>query len=190
MTLNRDDFPEMTDEQWSAIKAEGDRRATQASATAKAGLLKPEEVQAQIDDALDKAKAKLEADEQGKLEIERKELAEAQTKLAAERKTLVATKKLAAAGLPEDKVESLLSLFVNIPDADLDASLDTFVKLHQETVKGEVDAEKQKLLGNATPPAGNPNTPVDNNTAAMELIGKGDEVGAIDLMLKDAGLTE
>jgi hypothetical protein len=53
MTLNRDDFPEMTDEQWNAIKAEGDRRATQASATAKTGLLKPEEVQAQIATALE-----------------------------------------------------------------------------------------------------------------------------------------
>lgn len=196
MLLNRDDFPDLTDEQWEKLQAdvtaEGDRRATEASKTARKNAEKDaaRTQQEAIDAAVAAEREKLEADEQGKLEIQRKELAKQEAEIATERRSLKATKALLAAGLPEDKVDGLLPMFVTVEDTQLETALDTFTKVYTEGVKAQVDAQKQELLGNATPPAGGTGGPADLGTAALEAANKGDEVGAVDMLLKQAGYTE
>lgn len=187
MPLNRADFPEMSDELWANIEAEADRRATAATQTAKRGLLTPDEAQAQVNAALEAERARLEADERGKLEIDRKALEAEQAKLAADRKSLKATKKLTAAGVPEDKIEALLPLVVGVADEVLDTTLDTLIATVKDTVKVQVDTTKQELLTNGTPPASSTTAPTDKQTAAATLAAT-DQVGAAQLLLEDAGL--
>ena len=193
MTLNREDYPDLTDEQWEKIQAEFDRRATQASETARkkaereAREAAEKDLSKRVESAVEAERAKMEADEQGKIEIMRKEVVEAQAALAADRKSLVATKKLAGAGLNEEVVEGLLPMFVNVPDDSLEATLTTFIKTYQDGVKNQVDSEKQKLLEGATPPISPTGAPVDSNTRVTQLIEAGDPVGAIDSLLKQAG---
>ena len=189
MTLNRDDFPEMTDEQWAAISAEGDRRASAASETARKNAEKAaaEARSAAIAEAVEAERARLEMGEQEKLEADRQALAQMQAEIARERRSLAATKKLAAAGLPDDKVEAMLAIFVGVDDQLLDPTLDAFITTYQDTVKSAVDAEKQALLGNATPPAGPTSGHVDVQTQVMELTKSGDTVAALDLLLTQSG---
>jgi len=191
MALKREMFPDMTDEQWKELEAAVDRERTSASETARRNAKKDAETERDnaIAEAIERERAKLEADEEGKLEIRRKELNEQAERIAAERKSLAATKKLVSAGVPEDKIDSLLPLFIAVDDKTLDASLDAFIKMYQETVKTSIDAEKQTLLDNATPPNTNADAPVDALNAAAELANKGDDVGAIDLLLTNAGYT-
>lgn len=192
MTLNRDDFPEMTDEQWKAIEAEADRRANEASSTARtkaekaAEKAKESEIQAAVQKALEEERTRLEMDEAQKLEADRQKLAEAAAELATERKKLSATKKLAAV-FSDEKVESLLPMFVAVDDANLDATLDAFISTYNDTVKTQVDTVKQELLGNATPPAGNTGNPTDATAAANKMAQDGNPVGALGALLAEAG---
>lgn len=189
MVLNRSDFPEMTDEQWKSIEAEADRRAQQASLTAKQGLFKPEDVQRQIDEAVAQEKARLEASEAERLEMERKAFDEERQKFAAERRGLTARTKLIEAGLPTDKVEALLPMVANVADDALPTALDAFITVYQDSVKAAVDTEKQALLSNAQPPAGPTGGPTDAGAKVLDLLNKGDEVGAVDALLAEAGYT-
>lgn len=188
MTLNRADFPEMTDEQWNAIVAESDRRATEAAETARKKAEKTAESarQAAIDTALEAERARMEASETERLELDRKAIADDRAALAAERKSLTASKKLAAAGLPDEKIQTLLPMFVAVDDKVLDATLDTFVETYQTTVKSAVDAEKKALLEAATPPSTSPNAPVEPNAVVGELIAKGNDLMAIDALITAA----
>lgn len=190
MTLNRADFPEMTDEQWNAIVAENDRRATEASKTARDNAAREQQkaIQDAVTAALDAERARLEMDEQQKLEADRKALADQQAAIAAERRSLAATKKLTAAGFAEDKIDSLLPMFSNVADDALDTVLDSFVANVTETVKTQVDSAKKELLNAATPPNDPTAAPVSPNAAAQQLIDTGDAVGAAEMLLKDAGL--
>ncbi len=186
--LNRADFPEMSDEQWKSIQAEADRRATDATHTAKRGLLTPEEVAAKIEEAVTAKKAELEADEAGKLEIQRKAIDERERAFKAEQRAFKAKTKLIAAGLDETKVENLLPLFAGVDDTALDTSLDTFITTYQEGVKTQVDAEKIALLGGAKPPKGSTHAATDAETSSVTLAQKGDDAGAAQVLLAEAGL--
>lgn len=189
MTLNREDFPEMSDEQWNAIVAEGDRRASQASQTAAKGKVAETEVQARIDAALTAERARLEASEAERLEMERKDITEQRDAIERDKRTLAATKKLSAAGFSEERIETLLPLFAGADQAKLDTTLDGFITSFNDMKKAEVDAVRQELLGNATPPAGQKGGPVDTNTEVAQLIESGDTAGALDKMLEGAGYT-
>jgi hypothetical protein len=186
MALKKEDF---TEEQWAEIQVEADRRASTASETARknAERAAAADTDTKIADALERERAKFEADEAGKLEIQRKEIADAQKALAIDRKGLVTAKKLAAAGLSDDAIESLLPMFVNVDDKMLGTTLDSFVMLHQNSVKTEVDAAKQILLGNATAPANSQSAPVGNAAAAAAAIKSGDEAMAIELLMNPTG---
>ena len=189
MTLNRADFPDLTDEQWDAIQAEGDRRATDASKTARKNAEKEAERvrQAAIDEALEEERTKLAASEEERLQMERKKIEDERAKVAAERREFAAKTKLLEAGLPADKVDTLLPLFTGVDDKALDTALDTFINTHKESVKAQVDAEKQALIDNAQPSNQPVDGPVDVSTAAQELLAKGEDAAALDIMLKDAG---
>jgi len=186
MTLNRSDYPEMSDEQWKQIETEGDRRATEASKTAKNGLLKPVEVQAKIDEAIEAERARLEADEQGKLELDRKAFETEKAAHAVERKSFTAKTKLLAAGLPEDKIEGLLPMFLGVDDKVLDATLDTFVKTYTEGVEAKVDSTKQALLDGASPPADPSGGPVDKSALLQGHLDAGNEAAAVEVLLEQA----
>jgi len=183
MTLNRDDFPTLTEEQWNTIVAENDRRATDASRTAKNGMFKESEVQARINAALESERERLAMDEAQRLEADRKAFEQKQAEFAATQRQFTAKQKLLDGGLPADKVDGLLPLFAGVDDKALDTTITSFVTTYQEGVKAQVDAEKQTLLGNATPPAGTTTGPVDTNTTAAKLLEQGDAVGALDALI-------
>ena len=185
MALKKEDF---TDEQWAAIEAETDRRVTTASETARKNAVKASEAETdtKIADAIERERAKLEADEAGKLEIQRKEIADAQAKLARDVKSLAATKKLVGAGMDETEVESLLPMFVAVDDKSFDMVVDNFIKVTQANVKLQVDRVKQDLLGNATPPSSPSGAPVNAEAAARAAVAAGDDVGAVDILLNAA----
>ena len=200
MALTREDFPEMTDEQWESIEAENDRARTQASNTATKNAEK--DAKKAQDTAIKAAEAAARADERKRIEMDEaeriaedrkkatQELEEQKAEVAAERKSLTATKKLAAAGLTEERITELLPMFVTVNDADLSGVLDSFVKTYQETVKDSVDAEKQTLLDNATPPAGPTDGPVDASAAATKFLSEGEDAAAVDTLLTEAGYVE
>jgi hypothetical protein len=186
--LNQDDF---TEEQWADIQADIDRERTKASKSARSNALKETqaEMEARILEAVDSERAKLEADEQGKLEIERKAIEKAKAELATERKTLKATKKLVSAGFSDEEVETLMPTFVSVDDKSLDSAIDNFIKVSEARVKHQVDSVKETLLDNATPPATPTNAPVDMTTEAMKLAQGGDiesQARAAELLLQGA----
>jgi hypothetical protein len=182
MPLKKEDF---TDEQWAEIVADLDRARTDASKTARKNAEKEAETEmtVKIAEAVEKERAKLEADEQGKLEIQRKEIETAQTALVKERKSLAATKKLVSAGFGDEDVEALLPIFVGVDDKTFDATIESFIKVNQATVKSQVDAVKQELLNNATPPASPSGAPVDAETAARAASKAGNDAQAFDILL-------
>jgi uncharacterized protein YbcC (UPF0753/DUF2309 family) len=190
--LNRDDYPGLTDEQWTALNAEIDRARTEASNTARTnarkGYIAESEAETRAQAALEKERERLAMDEAQRLEADRKALADQQAALAAQQRTFKAQKKLAEAGLPEDKVSSLLPLFAGVDDKALDTTLDTFITTHQESVKAQVDKEKVALMGGATPPAAPTTGQVDTNTVAQQQIESGDLVGAAASIFAAAGV--
>ena len=186
--LNKDDF---TEEQWAEIQADIDRERTKASRTARTNALKEtqSEMEERIREAIELERTKLEADEQGKLEIERKAIEKAQAELAAERKTLKATKKLVSAGFSDEEVETLLPTFIAVDDKSLDSAVDNFIKVSEARVKHQVDSVKETLLDNATPPATPTNAPVDMTAEALKLAQGGDiesQARAAELLLQGA----
>lgn len=187
MVLNRSDFPEMTDDQWKMIEAENDRRAKQASDTARKGLLKPDEVQKQIAEAVEEERRRLEADEAGRLQMEREAFEKERQSFAAERRSLTAKTMLTEAGLPAEKVDAILPLVANVGDDALASTLDAFISVYQDSVKAAVDKERQTLLGNATAPATGIEGPTDASAKADELFEAGDTVGGLDALLEAAG---
>lgn len=186
--LNKDDF---TEEQWAEIQADIDRERTKASRTARTNALKEtqSEMEERIREAIELERTKLEADEQGKLEIERKAIEKAQAELAVERKTLKATKKLVSAGFSDEEVETLLPTFIAVDDKSLDSAVDNFIKVSEARVKHQVDSVKETLLDNATPPATPTNAPVDMTAEALKLAQGGDiesQARAAELLLQGA----
>ena len=186
--LNKDDF---TEEQWAEIQADIDRERTKASRTARTNALKEtqSEMEERIREAIELERTKLEADEQGKLEIERKVIEKAQAELAVERKTLKATKKLVSAGFSDEEVETLLPTFIAVDDKSLDSAVDNFIKVSEARVKHQVDSVKETLLDNATPPATPTNAPVDMTAEALKLAQGGDiesQARAAELLLQGA----
>ena len=190
MTLNREDYPDLTDEQFNAINAEIDRARTQASETARKNAEKAAQraQEAAIAEAIEREREKLEANDNERLEIQRRELAEREAQIAAQQRAFTAKTKLAEV-LPADKIESLLPMFVGVDDKQLEGTLDTFIANLNETVKQKVDAEKQALLDAATPPASPTSTPVGTDAATAELLAKGETAAAADLLLQQAGYT-
>lgn len=182
MALKEEDF---TPEQWAEIKAEADRRAHEASETARKNAEKAASrtLEDQIKAAVEAERAKLEADEAGKLEITRNELKAQEAAIAVERKGFIATKKLLGAGIDEATVESLLPMFTAVGDDKFTDVMDTFIKTNETLVKSKVDAAKQELLGNATPPNNPTNAPVGNEAVVVEALKAGDQVGAVEALL-------
>lgn len=182
MALNKDGF---TEEQLAEIEAEIDRERTRAAETARKNAQKvaDEALQLKIDEAVNEERARLEMNEQQKLEAERQKVEESRVALARERKGLAAEKKLVGAGIPEDSIETLLPLFVNLDDATFGGAVDSFITMSQSLVKNQVDTLKQELLHNATPPATPPGAPVDQNTAALEAAKAGNTAEAIDMLI-------
>lgn len=188
MALKKEDF---TEEQWAEIEAETDRRATQASETARknAEAKAQKDLNEKIQAAIAEERAKLEMDEQQKLEAERKKVEEAQAALAQERRSLVATKKLAAAGFDDEAINSLVPTFTNLGDDVFETAVDSFIAVNDTIVKSKVDAVKQELLNGATPPPNPTGGPTDAQTAALEQIKAGNDAAAVEMMLTGAGYT-
>lgn len=185
MPLNKEDF---TEEQWAEIQADIDRARTQASETARKRAEQTAEAEraAAIQAAIEDERVRLEASEAEKLELDRKKLEAESQAVAAERKSLAAQKKLAAAGVPEDKIEALLPMFVSVDETKIGTTVDAFVKMYEEGVKTKVDAEKQALLNGATPPANATDAPTDATTKAAALASEGHGAEAIDVLLTAA----
>jgi len=183
--LKKEDF---TEEQWTEIQAETDRRATAASNTARTNALKEagEALPTKIAEAVEAERKKLEMGEEERLKVEREGLAADKAAIAAERRSLGVTKKLLAAGYTEDAVTPLIPLFVGLDDAACGESVDSFIKTNAEIVKAQVDSVKQGLLNNATPPAGSNNAPVDAAAAAAAALKTGDPAAAVDALLTAA----
>lgn len=191
MPLNRDDYPGLTDEQWTALNAEVDRARTEASNTAREkarkGMIAESDVDARVTAALDAERERLKMDEAQRLEADRKALEDQRDAFLGQQRTFKARTHLKDAGFADDKIESLLPLFAGVDDKALDATLNTFVTTHTESVKAQVDAEKVALLGGATPPA-NPTTgPVDANAAAVDAFKAGDDAAAVQALIDAAG---
>jgi hypothetical protein len=189
MTLKREDFPDLTDEQWAAIQAEGDRRATDATKTAKKGLLTQAEVEAQVAERVAEERQRIEATEAEKLEIDRKAFEAREAAFKADQRKFTAKSKLLEGGIPADKVESLLPLFAGVDDKALDAAITTFVTTTKETIDAQVDKEKQNLLGNATPPADGTKAPVGQDEQIAQAYTEGNVEVGLDLALAQAGYT-
>lgn len=185
MPLNKEDF---TDEQWEAIQAEADRRATGASETARKKALKDFEAEKErlITEALNEERAKLEMDEAQKLEAERKKLEDARKAFDADRKSFATKQKLLTAGFAEEQIEALTPMFLGLDDKAFETTVDAFINTTTDIVKNKVDAEKQTLLNNGTPPSQSTDGPVDTNTLVNEFISKGEDALAIELMLTGA----
>lgn len=188
MALKKEDF---TEEQWAEIEAETDRRATQASETARknAEAKAQRDLNEKIQAAIAEEREKLEMDEQQKLEAERKKVEEAQVALAQERRSLVATKKLAAAGFDDEAINALTPTFVNLGDDVFDTAIESFITVNETIVKSKVDAVKQELLNGAQPPTNPTGGPTDAQTAALEQIKVGNDAAAVEMMLTSAGYT-
>lgn len=182
MALKKEDF---TDEQWAEIQADIDRERLKASDTARKNAEKAAEaaLAAKVTEAVNDERARLEMNEQQKLEAERKKIEEASAALARDRKGLAAEKKLVGAGFPEDSIETLLPLFVSLDDTSFNGAVDSFISMNQNLVKTQVDTLKQELLHNATPPATPPGAPVDQTTAALEAAKNGNVAEAIDMII-------
>ena len=182
MALKKEDF---TDEQWTEIQAETDRARTAASATARKNAEKDAETALadKVHEAVEAERARIEATDNERLELDRKAVEAEKAQVAADRKSLKATKKLLGAGFDEAEAESLLPMFINVDDKSFEQTIDAFVKANEARVKAQVDSVKQELLGNATPPADGSGAPVDNQAKVNEALKAGDEVGALDLIL-------
>lgn len=189
MSLNKDDF---TEEVWAEIQADIDRARLKASDTARKNAVKDAEadLELKIADAVENERKKLEMNEQEKLDAQRLEVEDARKALAADRKSLAATKKLVSAGFPEDSVDSVLPLFVNLADKDFEAAVDSFITVNQNIVKTQVDSVKQTLMGNATPPNVNNGAPVDAATQAASEIKAGNVAAGIDLLLNQGATNQ
>ncbi|MBW2595143.1 MAG: DUF4355 domain-containing protein [Deltaproteobacteria bacterium] len=187
--LKREDYSDLSDEQWGALEADFDRARTQASDTArkKAEKEAAKNQETAISAAVEDMRKRIEMDETERLKADHEKamraIEEQRAELAADRKSLTATKKLATAGLPEDRIEELLPMFVGVDTKDLDTTLDGFIKTYQDTVKATVDAEKQKLLENATPAPGSTEAPIGVNEQAAEFLKTGDDAQAVQAML-------
>lgn len=194
--LNRDDYPGLTDEQWDAlnvtVNAEIDRERTKASNTARENARKgyvPEaDKQAAIDAALDAERERAKMDAAQILDADRKAFEAREKAFAAEQRTFKARTKLVEAKLPADKIETLLPLFAGVDDKALDTTLDTFITTYQDGVKAQVDEAKIALLGGATPPKGSTTAQTDAASAAVKLAQSGDDAGAAQVLLAEAGL--
>jgi valyl-tRNA synthetase len=182
MKLKKEDF---TEEVWADIQADIDRERLSASDTARKNAKKDAEldIETKIREAVEAERAKLEMNEQQKLEVERKQIEDSRKALAADRKSLAATKKLIGAGFSEADVESVLPLFVNLDDKTFDGAVDSFISVNQALVKTQVDSVKKELLSNATPPNVDGSAPVDKLTKANEMVKAGHDAEAIDLLL-------
>ena len=186
MSLNKDDF---TEEQWKEIEAATDRARTAASDTARKNALRDAEAEttAKITAAVAEDRENAKKGEQERLEAERAKFEVERKALAVDKRGLIATKKLLAGGLTEEDIEPLVPLFTGLDDSVFTTSIDAFLKLHNDTVKKQVDSVKQDLLNNATPPPRGGNAPVDANAAAAEALKSGDEAGAIEALLNASG---
>lgn len=187
MTLTRENFA--SDEDYNEYKADLDRARKQASDTARKNAEK-EALAAQeaaIAEAVEAERRRIEMDEKERIEADRAALEAQAQKLAQERRGLAATKKLAVAGFPDEAIEGLLPLFVSLDDKHFESAVESFITTHQTLVKNQVDAVRQELLG-ATPPSGSTQAQVDRNTQAQQLLDAGDEVGAAEVLLQEAGL--
>jgi valyl-tRNA synthetase len=182
MTLKKEDF---TDEIWADIQADIDRERLKASDTARKNAKKDAEldIEAKIHEAVEAERAKLEMNEQQKLEVERKQIEDSRKALAADRKSLAATKKLIASGFPEESIEAVLPLFVSLDDKAFDSAVDSFISVNQALVKTQVDSVKKELLNNATPPLADGDAPVDKLTKSNEMAKAGHDAEAIDVLL-------
>ena len=185
--LKKEDFA--TEEQWAEYQADLDRERTAASVTARKNALKDadKDVQSRIDAAILEERTKLEASETERLEMDRKKIDTDRASLAAERKSLAATKKLMGAGFGDEDVTNLLPLFTTVDDSVFDATIESFIKVNSATVKAQVDAAKQALLTNATPPNGQTTAQTDALHTASELASSGQEAAAVQVLLTDAG---
>lgn len=182
MPLNKEDFSE---EVWAEIQADIDRERLKASDTARKNALKSAEAEMneKIQTALNDERARMEMNEQEKLDVERKKIDEARRALDADKKSLAATKKLVSAGFPDDAIESVLPLFIGLDDKTFPTAVDSFINVNQNLIKAQVDSVKQELLNNATPPSTNTDAPVDKAAAAMAAAKQGNDAAAIDLLL-------
>ena len=182
MSLNKEDF---TEEQWEAIQAEADRRATSASETARKNAQKSFEAEKErlVSEAVNQERAKLEMDEAQKLEAERKKLDDARKAFDADRKTFATKQKLSTAGFADEQIEALTPMFLGLDDKAFETTVDAFINTTTDIVKNKVDTVKQELLTNGTPPSQSTDGPVDNGTLVNEFISKGDDASAIELLL-------
>jgi len=185
--LKKEDFA--TEEQWIEYQADLDRERTAASVTARKNALKDadKDVQSRIDAAILEERTKLEASETERLEMDRKKIDTERATLATDRKSFTARKTLLGAGFADEDVTNLLPLFTSVADAVFDTTIESFIKVNSATVKSQVDAAKQALLTNATPPNGQTTAQTDALHSANELAAKGQDVAAVDVLLKDAG---
>jgi hypothetical protein len=194
MTLNRDDYPDLTDEQWKALEAEVDRARTEASKTAREnarkGMVAEADAEARVATALEAERERAKMDAAQLLDADRKALEEQQAALLGQERTFKARARLTEADLPKEQIEKLLPLFAGVDDKNLDVTLDAFITTHEDSVKSKVDAEKVALLGGATPPADQTAAPTDADAAAVQLAETGDAVGAADALLRQAGLVQ
>lgn len=182
VTLNKEDF---TEEQWEAIMADIDRERLRASETARKNARKEfeREFDERLREALEEERRKLEMSEAEKIEAERQKLEEFKRELEAERKRFQASKKLLAAGFPEESVEKLVTLFEGVKSEALDEALDTFIATNQSLIEQKVTSVKQELLNEVTPPQ----VPGTGAPAPEVLVEKalegGDGASAIEVLL-------
>lgn len=191
MTLKREDFSALTDEQWEQFVSETDRRASEASKTARKNAEQEAERtrEAEVAAAVEREREKLTMDEEQRLEARRKEIEAAESKLAQKQRSLTATERLIGAGYTREQVESLLPTFIALDDTTFTGALDTFITTNESIIKAKIDAEKQTLLNNATPPANPTGAPVDMSTKVQEHLAAGNEAAAVDILLAEAGYT-
>lgn len=189
MALNREDYPSLSDEQWTEFTAEIDRERTKASSTARTNAKKEmqADIQAQIDAALEAERKRLEMTEQEKLADDRKKLQEEMARVSSEKKTLKATKQLVAAGYADEAIEQLLPTFSALGDDVFETALTSFIAVNENVIKNKVDSVKQELLGNVTPPKVTPTAPKTAEAAAAETFSKAkgieDVAAGLDLLL-------
>lgn len=175
MTLNKEDY---TPEQWTAIVAEGDKRATDAAATA---YKKANAAQEQaIKDAVDAERERLKMDEQQRLEADRQALLNQQKAFEAEQKQFKARTRLASAGYGNEEIESLMPLFANADDT----AVESFIKVASTIVETKTNEIKKSLTDVGTPLQGTTTAPTDALTAANSLFQTGNELEGIEVLLQ------
>ena len=154
----------LTEEQQTALQAEIDRRVTSAVQTTTKKVTETltneltekyqKEYETKMQEAVANAQAQATMTEEQKIKALSDQLAEQQKQFEKAQMLYTAERKLRDAGLADEAIQQLAPLIVAGADqTSIDSHLDAFVQTQQSAVEAALQAQKEQLALNVTPPA-------------------------------------